>query len=196
MPRSLSDESMQMIVNETNRLDGLVKRLLYFSRPISPTLQPVKINDLLSHTILFIQTSTKLHKLKILTEVEETLPSIMADPNSLEQVFINIIMNAIEANTGQDSITIKTDFKSANHCIQIHIEDSGEGIPKENHLKIFDPFFTTKDKGFGLGLSISYEIISAHKGSIHFKGNHPRGTICTIQIPINNNINKKVDDAA
>ncbi len=196
LPNSLSEESMQMILNETNRLDGLVKRLLYFSRPISPTLQSVNMNILLQHTILFIQNSTKLNNLKIFSKFEETLPLTQADPNSLEQVFINILMNALEASSGNDIITVITSYNQNNQYIQIRIEDTGAGISKECGPKIFDPFFTTKEKGFGLGLSISYEIISAHKGSIGFEKNHPEGTICTIQIPVEKGKKEKGNDAA
>ena len=191
LPASLSDESMQMIVNETNRLDGLVKRLLFFSRPISPTLQSVRINDILLHTIRFIQTSTKQKRLNIITELDTTLPSITADPNSLEQVFINLIMNALEAGSEESTVTVRSEYSNNKTNIRVQIIDSGEGIPKEHYSKIFDPFFTTKDKGFGLGLSISYEIITAHQGRIYFKKNIPRGTICSVEIPLKNTFYKK-----
>ncbi len=184
LPASLSDESMQMIVNETNRLDGLVKRLLYFSRPISTALRPAGINDILRHTTRFIQTSNKLKKINLITELDENLPSVTADPNALEQVFINLIMNAVEAGSEGNTITVRTEYVKKESAILVQIIDSGDGISPEHYAKIFDPFFTTKDKGFGLGLSISYEIITAHQGRIYFKKNHPRGTICTVEIPV------------
>jgi signal transduction histidine kinase len=186
LPGSLTPDSMQMIVNETNRLDELLKRLLYFARPISPTLQPVKINDILTHTLLFIRTSSGPDAIHFIDDFENGLPLIQADPNSLEQVFINIIMNAIEACEPKDTITVKTRLDRKNKSVQICVEDTGKGINEEQSLKIFDPFFTTKNKGFGLGLSISYEIISAHQGTIRFMENQPRGSVCLIDIPIAN----------
>ena len=183
LPDSLSNESMQMIVNETNRLNELVKRLLYFSRPVAPNLKPVSINDILKHTLLFLKTSIKQEKLQFDTEYDPSVPDLLGDPNALEQVFINLIMNALESGADEAPVAIKTRFSKEKQTVIIEISDQGNGIDEEHVQKIFDPFFTTKDKGFGLGLSISYEIITALKGNIRFESNQSQGTICIIEIP-------------
>ncbi|NOX89748.1 MAG: hypothetical protein GXO77_12030 [Calditrichaeota bacterium] len=188
---SFSEESMQLVINEVNRLDGLVKRLLYFSRPISDRIVPTQINDLLEQTIRFIQTNVKKDQYQIEYIPDKMLPPVNADPNALEQVFINIIMNSIEAISDGGKISILTEAAENKKKIRVWIVDNGCGIPEKYEQKIFDPFFTTKDKGFGLGLSISYEIVTAHNGSITFYQEKPAGTRCLIEFPINNSQEKK-----
>ncbi|MEZ4547905.1 MAG: ATP-binding protein [Thermodesulfobacteriota bacterium] len=125
---------------------------------------------------------------------------IMADPNQLWQVFINIILNAIQAMPKGGSLVVETSLgysdsgpaPSRNVCITF--EDTGVGIAKEDITRIFDPFFTKKDMGTGLGLSIAYKIIEKHSGRIIVSSEKEKGTVFTIELPANN-LNMKVGEA-
>lgn len=179
----VSEKSMKLVISEIDRLSDLMKRLLYFSKPKSEKLRPTDINALINHTIQLVESRNGQKKVSINTDFDEALPSLKADPNALEQVFINILLNSIQSIDEEGTIDISTRFDSHKRIISIECKDTGSGIPDYIKSKIFDPFFTTKERGFGLGLSISYEILTAHGGTIAFRPNKPRGTICTINIP-------------
>jgi two-component system NtrC family sensor kinase len=112
------------------------------------------------------------------------LPSTKCYPQKLNQVFINLLINAIQAIEKKGKIKIKTWEKDGS--IWVTVSDTGCGIPRENQSKIFEPFFTTKEvgKGTGLGLSISYEIMQRHKGEISFESKEGKGTAFTIRMPV------------
>jgi signal transduction histidine kinase len=103
---------------------------------------------------------------------------------AIEQVFLNILTNAIEAMPDGGELVVETGYNSETNEVKIMVQDSGKGIPEEIRSKIFDPFFTTKEHGSGLGLSISYEIIHAHHGKITFNETGAGRTVCTITLPI------------
>ena len=116
------------------------------------------------------------YNLNVVEDIE-----ILADGLLLEQVFINLFSNAIDAMNGKGSLNIVVN--KIDTSIQIKISDTGKGIPPENMLKIFDPFFTTKEKGTGLGLAIVYSIIKKHNGEIDVKSEPNKGTAFTIILP-------------
>ena len=176
-------DSLQLVVDEVDRLSALVKHLLLFSKPQPTAVESVDINDLLKHTIRF--SSDPVHEKQIVFKhaFNPDLPTVAADPNALRQVFINILVNAIEAIPKDGTITVKTACSADRKTVVICIEDTGVGIPEDLGQNVFDPFVTTKRKGFGLGLSISYEIVSAHGGTIQLGRNGAGGTTCTIEFP-------------
>ena len=178
-----SNESLQLVVDEVDRLSDLVRRLLLFSKPQPAFQEPTDLNDLLRQTITFSETRTSKERIQINAEFDRSLPKIPADRNALRQVFINIIVNSIEAIPGNGKIDIRTVYNAQRHMCTITFVDNGTGIPTEMRQSIFDPFVTTKKKGFGLGLSISYEIITAHGGSIQLFPNKIAGTTCVIELP-------------
>ncbi|MCX5848810.1 MAG: ATP-binding protein [Deltaproteobacteria bacterium] len=113
-----------------------------------------------------------------------SLPLIKCYPQQINQVFINLLINAVNSIKEQGIITIKTWHK--DNFVWMNVSDTGVGIPRKNLVKIFEPFFTTKDagKGTGLGLSITYEIIQRHKGEITVKSEVGKGTTFTVKIPV------------
>ena len=180
----ISEESMKLVVNEIDRLSKLVKRLLIFSKPISSNLQETDINNLLGRTINFIKDETSSDKINFEISFEKDLPLLLVDSNGMEQVFINLLMNSVEAITNGGKICLMTNYLSKENVAEIIIADNGKGIAKEIKSQIFDPFYTTKENGTGLGLSIAQEIVKAHKGRIEFT-DEKGWTICKILIPSN-----------
>ncbi len=179
----ITPESMELVVQEINRLSNLVNRLLVFSKPRNTNLKAKNINDLVLQTTSFLRTENA--NIIIEENLSADLPVIPVDPNAIHQVLLNIITNSIQACDGDGKIVIATAINRPNNLLAIQIEDNGCGIPDKALDKIFDPFFTTKEGGAGLGLSISYEIIKAHEGTISFNNINGGGTRCLIQLPIN-----------
>ena len=182
--RTISDDSMELVVKEINRLSNLVKRLLVFAKPTQNKFQRHNINDVVRQTALIIQTEAESKFITVVVHCCDDLPLIEFDHQALEQVCLNLSMNAVEAMPEGGTLTITTSLNKS-HVI-ISFRDTGKGIPEEYRQKIFDPFFTTKEHGVGLGLSISYEIVKAHGGRLEFLPTGGQGTTCTIWLPLTN----------
>lgn len=180
----ISPESMKMVIDEINRLSNLVKRLLIFSRPIDKKMKLTEINKLISQVVNFVCLDRGNSLITIEQELDENLPLIPTDENSIKQVLMNVLDNSMEAMPEGGIIKMVSKMEPGNEKLTIEISDSGEGIPDELINKIFEPFFTSKTTGAGLGLAISYEIVKAHNGEINFSKNGERGTRCTIKLPL------------
>lgn len=180
----ISPESMQLVIDETNRLSNLVKRLLIFSRPIDQKMKPTDINKLINEVVSFISVEINSNTISIELKLNTYLPLIQIDEGSVKQVIINVLENSIEAMPEGGIITISTDIDPDTKKIIIEVTDTGKGISEEIINKIFDPFFTSKESGAGLGLSISYQIIKAHNGEICFLNNPDNVTKCIIKLPL------------
>lgn len=179
----ISPESMQLVINETNRLTSLVKRLLIFSRPIDKKMKMTNLNKLINEVVGFINIEN--NSIPVECNLNPDLPLVSMDENSIKQVILNVLNNSIEALTESGRIIIATGLDKENENIEIQITDNGQGIPDEILNKIFEPFFTSKESGVGLGLAISYQIIKAHNGEISFMKNSDMGTRCIIKLPLN-----------
>jgi signal transduction histidine kinase len=182
--RHISPGSMQLVIDETNRLSTLVKRLLIFSRPIDKKIKPADINKLIREVVSFIDIEKKKNSISIKHDLDADIPYIHIDENSIKQVLINVLENSVEAMPDGGLIYISSGIIPGTSKMKIEISDTGKGIPDEIFDKIFDPFFTSKESGVGLGLSISYQIIKAHNGEIYFSDNSSKGTKCTIELPL------------
>jgi signal transduction histidine kinase len=180
----ISPESMQIVINETNRLTNLVKKLLIFSRPIDKKIKDTDINKVINEVVDFIMVERNDKRVSIKCNLSTGLPLIPADENSIKQVFINVLENSYEAIS--DGGTINIDSKKDPSCekLEISITDNGKGIPKDIINNVFEPFFTSKEAGVGLGLAISYQIIKAHNGEIFFSDSYDNGTRCVIKLPV------------
>jgi signal transduction histidine kinase len=184
MGEILSTESIELVLNEIDRLSGLVKRLVVFSRPIGKNLTRVDINVIIDEVISLVGAEHGTKEIRISKELMDQPPFILADPNSLKQVLLNIITNSIESIAVSGDIHVKTKCSKDGHAVLVELADTGTGIPDEIMNSVFDPFFTTKDQGAGLGLSISHEIVTAHDGTIAFSRSDKYGTICIISLPL------------
>lgn len=185
-------EYLDYIKHEIDRTNRLIDSLLKFSKTESPYFERVSINSVLENVVILVRKQLSDNNINLALRFDENIPQIMADPNQLWQVFINIILNATQAMPRGGDFTIETstrweDFAAADSKhVYIHFKDTGVGIAKEDITKIFDPFFTKKDMGTGLGLSIAYKIIEKHQGRIIVESEKGTGTVFTIELPTNN----------
>jgi histidine kinase len=189
---TLSDVSSKLQSN-VERASKIINHMREFGRKSALEVSSVHLNDVILKSLDFFSQQLRLRNIEVVLELEEKIPSIMADPNRLEQVFINLLTNARDAiedkalqdpsSPGAKRITIRT--HSNRRYVFAEVCDSGIGVPKELTNKIFEPFFTTKTvgKGTGLGLSISYRIISEYGGTIHSVSKEGEGACFDIRFP-------------
>ena len=199
-PRSKEemDDNLQIIRSQIDRIAGIVRQLLEFSRRREPSFRKVELPLLLDKVTGLLQHKIGDKKVKLDIRFAEGLPSIQADPDQLQQVFINLFLNSLHALKPGGTIKIRAgavgDAKTnggraaGSDRLVIEFEDDGAGIPAEHIGQIFDPFFTTKDvgEGTGLGLSVSYGIIKDHGGEIRVESQPGRSTRFTISLPTQN----------
>jgi nitrogen-specific signal transduction histidine kinase len=172
----------EIMLQEIDRINGLISEILLLSKPTEGSLKPVNISTVLKEILPIINNEAILHGIIVQYEAAGDVPHVVADKELLKQVFLNICKNGIEAmsENGTLMITEKIDRKGRNVCVDI--SDSGPGIPSFLIDKIFDPFFTTKGTGIGLGLSICQRIIHDVGGTIRVSSKG-FGTTFTISIP-------------
>jgi signal transduction histidine kinase/CheY-like chemotaxis protein len=179
---------------ESLRCKRIVQNLLDFARHSEPTPHLTNINELIDASCDLVEHQTSLQNVKLVKGYDPALPSIRADPNQLQQVFINIMLNAYQAMPDGGTLHITT--RTTGSELQVIFADTGRGIPSENVQHIFDPFFTTKEvgEGTGLGLSVSYGIVKAHGGDIEVESQAAKGTTFVIKLPLDKSEGDKRQD--
>jgi two-component system NtrC family sensor kinase len=179
---------LQMVINETNRCKVIVRNLLDFARQNQVMAQPTDVNDLLQRLVNEQRVHPRFAGTQFELQLDSKLPQIDADPLQLQQVFINLLNNAVEAVEGKGggTVTVATQVAPFGQGVRVSISDSGAGISEENRARLFTPFFTTKPvgKGTGLGLSIVYGIVKMHRGQIQVQSEEGRGTTFIITLPL------------
>ncbi len=180
------EEAVKRIEAHVDRAKKVTHRLLGFARRMEPIQEQVDVNKTLTDTVEFLENESRYRNIEIQMNPQIDLPKITSDSSQLQQVFLNILNNAIDAIGKGGAIHIRTTHLPKNNEIMIEITDNGPGIPKENITKIFDPFFTTKEvgKGTGLGLSIVYSIVEKLGGRIMVASDTGNGTTFTIYLPV------------
>jgi nitrogen-specific signal transduction histidine kinase len=170
------------ISSEVNRLNALVVRFLNFARPSKLELRPERISEIVDRALEAATASFPNPDVKIERQYAPNLPEIPADPQLCEQVFVNLITNALQAMQAQEASMDKTlrlaiapEVSSGEPGVGVIVEDSGPGVPPELREQIFNPFFTSKKDGVGLGLSIVAKIVDDHRGTIRLENNTARG---------------------
>jgi len=178
---------LKNMIGEIRRIELLMRDLLNFARPSKPQLAFVDINTVLDTAMTFslknVTSSSGNGSIQIVKELDEHLPRTLADPMQLQQVFMNLLLNAVDAMTDGGALTVKTWYEPSSKSIQVGISDTGKGIDGEVLRRLFEPFFTTKPKGTGLGLAITKRLIEQHGGSIWVE-NLSKGTMFRIVIPV------------
>ena len=174
------------IAESVNRCRTITHRLLGFSRRMEISHETVDINDAVKEVISFLDKEILYRNIRLELNLQNNLPKVTTDKGQVQQVFLNIINNAIDAVKEEGQIDVSSQVKN-NRFVRVSIRDNGPGIPKENLKHIFEPFYTTKEKGkgTGLGLSISYGIMQKLRGTIYVESELNRGTTFTVEIPIN-----------
>jgi len=176
-------ESLAKMETGLTRSTRLIRNLLDFARQSPPALRDVQVNDVMDQALNLAAFSAEPKGIKIEKELSPSLPLVMADFDQLQQVSINLIMNALQAMPEGGTLTLRT--SADDNQLKIEVQDTGQGISKENMHKLFTPFFTTKEKGkgVGLGLAVAYGIIQRHKGRIEVQSEEGEGTTFTIYLP-------------
>jgi len=172
--------SVNDIFSQTIRVKRIVGDLLEFAREKPPELKKVKLSGVINDALAQLEVLSEILNIRFDLKVPEDA-EVNADRHLIEQVFINLFSNAVDAMGGEGTLVVEV--KSLDGQVEIIISDTGKGISNENLQRIFDPFFTTKEKGTGLGLAIVYSIIEKHNGKIEVKSEAGKGTAFRIILP-------------
>jgi signal transduction histidine kinase len=183
----LYEVDLSVMSEEIERLESVIRNFLEFARP--PALKPqwVDVRNILDKTMELVRHRFVEKDIRVEREGEEPLPDVLADPQQMKQVFINLLVNAVEA-TGEGGvvrITTRTELGEEGAAIAIvQIRDSGGGIPEDARERVFEPFFSRKDDGTGLGLSIAARIMARHGGRLELQSTGREGTAFAVHIPV------------
>jgi len=185
-------ENFQVIYRSSQRASKLIDGLLAFARPGQLKWTEVDINEMLINVLHMTKFEVNPSHISLVRYLKKGLPKIMGDKEKMEQVFLNLIQNAIHAISGKGKVTLKSELLAADDMLEISVSDNGPGIPEDYHKKIFDPFFTTKDGGTGLGLSICNSIVEQHRGSINITSGEGVGTRISVRLPLKQELREGV----
>jgi two-component system NtrC family sensor kinase len=171
------------IVKQTFRASEIVNNLLNFSRTSATELADIDVNRVVEETLSLVAHPLKTSQIQVVKQLGETLPAVRGSANKLQQVFLNLFLNARDAMPGGGMLEVRT--TAHNGSVEVEVADTGAGIPREHIHRIFDPFFTTKanGRGTGLGLSVSYGIIKEHAGKIDVRSTPGKGTSFHVEFP-------------
>jgi len=178
-------EFMNQIDEESERLRVTIKNLLDFSKPKEKEVEPHDLNEVVQKCLGLVHNMLTIGNIRTTLALADELPQIYLDEHQIQQVLVNMLINAIQAMQPSGTLRVSTSLVPMQRMLEIEISDTGKGIPPELLNHIFDPFFTTKDEGgTGLGLWVSYGIINNHGGDIHVKSTMNKGTTFTVTLPI------------
>ncbi len=181
-------ELLEKITRQTFRASEIVNSLLNFSRTSSSEFNNVDLNRVIQDTLTLLEHQFKTARVKVVPDLYPQLPPILGNTGKLQQVFLNLFLNAKDAMPAGGTLTIST---SNGHSVRVSVADTGSGIAQEHIHRIYDPFFTTKNKpktghsgGTGLGLAVTYGIIQEHAGKIHVESSPGQGTTFIMEFPM------------
>jgi len=188
---ALLNDVVERINKSAFRADSIIKGLLSFTRQMPIQAEQVEIETVIDETLSFIEHQLKLKHIKLVKQFSSELPKLTIDLNQIKQVFLNVLLNSIDALQDGGTITISADpvmSASGQLHLQTIVADTGCGIPKDKIEKVFDPFYTTKDdsRNSGLGLSITKGIIDKHHGTVRIESEVEKGTQVIIGLPAGN----------
>jgi len=175
-------DSLKTISFHVNRISETLKQLSGFSKMPTCEARACSINDIIETSLNLIQYDKRAKDVEIVRNLAADLPPVDADGNQLSQVFVNLILNAIDAMPDGGRLTVSSGV--VGEAVLITFADTGAGIPHEDQRRIFDPFYTTKEKGTGLGLSVSYAIIEKMEGTMSVQSELGHGSVFTIRLPL------------
>jgi len=174
-------------INEVERIKSLVDDLLNFAKPFAPNFLNENINRLLLDMLHLIHGEIRGKGIETVANLSNDVPAVMIDRDQMKQVFLNILLNAVQACNQHGIIKVATRLLNEDNgrlYVQIEITDNGHGIPEESLENLFDPFFTTKTDGMGLGLSIAHQIVQEHEGIVEVASKANEGTSFYINLPV------------
>ncbi|GJQ21538.1 MAG: hypothetical protein HBSIN02_18930 [Bacteroidia bacterium] len=182
---AVTRESMTMVLGELDRLEEIVRKLLYFSKQRTLRKQRLNMHEFLSTTLAALEDGFRKKKIRVERRFEAPQAHIEGDPAELREVFFNLLQNSLDATGANGTITVRT--TNDNGYFLAIVEDDGAGVGETLVGKIFEPFFTTKEKGVGLGLPIAREIVRLHDGQLEYTGAERGGARFTVSLPCSPN---------
>ncbi|MDP2156489.1 MAG: ATP-binding protein, partial [Nitrospirota bacterium] len=180
---AFTTESLDTIAKHINRITDIVRQMSSFSKTTMGDLKYHHVSDLITMTLDLVKYDKRMKNIKITLEIPDSLPKVRVNETQCIQVFMNIILNAADAMLNEGALAIAA--QKLEHDVEISFSDTGPGISPEHMETIFDPFFTTKEKGTGLGLAVSYNIIKGYQGDIIAENKSDGGTIFRVKVPHN-----------
>ncbi len=177
----MTKKDAEIIYAEIEKIDIIITRFLGFVKQKDFEVSDVNINALIERVLSLAAFDIRRHGIAVYREAVEELPEIKGDRALLEHVFLNLILNAVQAMPGGGDIRISG--RNDDRFIEVTVRDKGAGIPSDIRSRVFDPFFTTKEDGTGIGLSIVYNIVKSHRGTVFFQSNEGAGTAFTVRLP-------------
>ncbi|MEE4261245.1 MAG: ATP-binding protein [Desulfobacteraceae bacterium] len=178
------EEGLDIIIKETQRCKTIIQGLLEFARDREPQKVPADINAIMETALGILDNEFRLRHVGLKLQLCENMVKTLLDENQIEQVFINLLLNAVHAVSENGSVSVQSAVDSKNNKVRVEIADNGCGIAAEDIKKIFEPFYSTKAKGTGLGLAVSYGIVQNHQGDIRVLSTTGQGTRFTLEFPI------------
>jgi len=176
-----SQEHVAVIRQEIERLERMVQNFLDLARLPEPSLRPLAVSDVITRALAVVKPTLEHQAIHVVTHVPEGLPLVQGDAEQLEQVLLNLLLNAVQAMPEGGVIEIGASW--AEGLLEVSVSDTGPGVPKASRANLFEPFFTTKANGIGLGLSLAKKVVEQHRGSIALKDRPGAGTTVAIRLP-------------
>jgi two-component system NtrC family sensor kinase len=180
-------DNMETISNQISRASNITQNLLDLSRKSPSEKKPTEVQKVIDQVLSYVEYRLRSLEIKVIRDYESQLPQISVDPGKIEQVFLNLIINACHAMSEGGTLQIKVSRVKSNErdIVRLQLTDTGHGISKENMQKIFDPFFSTKNEsgGTGLGLFVTRRIVESYQGIIEVESEKNNGTTFTVEFP-------------
>ena len=182
--RQSATDRVEILRGEIHRLDGIIRQFIRLAGQSELDLQPTDLRRILKHVRALLEPEAAQRNIRLRLDPAAPLPTLHADPGQLTQVFVNLVVNAIQSVGQAGHVDLRASNLSAEGCISVAVEDSGPGIPSGRLTAIFEPFFTTKEAGSGLGLWIVQQIVSAHGGSVRASNRPEGGARFEVRLPL------------
>jgi signal transduction histidine kinase len=177
-------EGLELIMRETQRCKFIIQGLLEFASDKEPRKTSANITTIIQRSLNILENEFRLRHIRIKKNFAPGPQNICVDANQLEQVFVNLLLNAAQAIDNNGTITIRSRVNAALREIAVDVIDTGCGIPHEHLSQIFEPFFSTKKNGSGLGLAVSFGIVKNHQGRLEVSSRPGQGSHFTVTLPL------------
>jgi two-component system, NtrC family, nitrogen regulation sensor histidine kinase GlnL len=194
LEKNKDDELAEIVSHEMARMVSMVSQILKFAVPAQPIFAPISVHKILERTLLLAEHRVEGRQVSFERKLQAEKDVLDGDSHQIEQAFVNLLLNAVEAINGTGTLVVATELTSSDdgqlregeprRWLRIRISDTGAGITPENMDRLFEPFFTTKQNGTGLGLAVTRRIIEEHNGSIQVESQSGEGTTFTILLPM------------
>jgi signal transduction histidine kinase len=177
---------MELSLGEVMRLENILADLLDFARPPHLHIIPCALHDILISCLELFHAKCEEKQVTVIQDFDQHVPEIYADKEKLSQVFLNLLLNALEISQPQQTIWVSMHYRPDGEkpAIELSVEDEGPGIPEKHKERIFQPFFSTKEKGTGIGLTNVKHIVEAHKGWVEASNREPHGMVFQVWLPV------------